>query len=138
MKNLPFRLLCHWIPDPLSRSSRDYNHNLDMFSGVEWSAVIANHYLAGFQHFPHVPRPLLRTVQYAQNFDALAFDSVRDNERRSTNDKFAGRWYSARPPHGRVVQQHVHLRFDFLILIDGGKKAVLGDVIELRISGHVG
>ena len=77
-------------------------------------------------------------MQYTQNLDPLAFDAVRDNERGSTDDKLAGCFYSARPPHVRVVQQHVHLRFDFLVLINGGKKVVLGDVIELRISGHVG
>jgi hypothetical protein len=50
---------------------------------TEFGKVGLSFFYANFQHFPHAARPLLRTMQHAQNFDARTFDAVRDNERRS-------------------------------------------------------
>ena len=78
--------------------------------------------------------PLLRAVQQAQQLDALALDAVDDDERRAADDQLASAFFSSWSSHLRMLQKHVYLALDLLILADRGQWVVLGDVVQLLKS----
>ena len=68
--------------------------------------------------------PLLRTVQQPNDLDARAFGPINNNKRRPANYQFAGAFLASWAPHLRVLQQHVYLVLDALILVDSGQRVV--------------
>lgn len=80
-------------------------------------------------------RPLLRTVQYPQQFDPLGagLDAVDRDERRFADNQFSRALLAARPTQFRVLDQPPDVLRDPVALLDGRLGVVLRDVVQLRI-----
>lgn len=77
-------------------------------------------------------------MQQPDHLDALALDAVDNDKRGSADDQFTGASLASRAAHLRVVDQHVYLVFNFLVLADCGYRVVLGDVVQLLKPIFVG
>ena len=79
-------------------------------------------------------RPLLRTVQQAQQLDALAVDAIDHDERCAADDEFAGAWLASNSAQFRVLNQLAHLVSDSVALLNRCAGAVLGDEVNLLVA----
>lgn len=70
-------------------------------------------------------------MQQPNDLDARAFGAIDNDERRAADYQLAGAFLSSWAPHLGMLQQHVYLAFDLLILADRGQWVVLGDVVQL-------
>ena len=77
-------------------------------------------------------RPALWPVEHSQHLDALGtLEPVGRDEGCAADDQLARSLDAAWSPHLRMLVQHVDLPLDLVVLVSCGKRAVLGEVVEL-------
>ena len=69
-------------------------------------------------------------MEHPENLNCLFFCSVGNYVRGADNHQFTGSLYPARTTLVAVVKQPGHLVFDFVTLLNGGNRIVLGDVVN--------
>jgi len=79
-------------------------------------------------------RPLLRTMQQAQQLNPQTLDPVHHYERRMADHQFSRARPARGAPQPGMLEQRLHLCTDAVTLAHGGEGVVLGDVIQLGIA----
>lgn len=83
--------------------------------------------------------PLLRAMQEANDFDAgLPLEPVDRDKGRAADDQFASVFHAAGSADLGVLQEHLDLALDLVVLICGRERIVLGDVVELIEAVAIG